>query len=168
MSDATQTSRRGAVRALGLTIAAAAASGAAACAQEDGVFIDRGVEGHWLTEDGAAIVEITACGPRSSAVCGSIRALPNIESDPEIAAHAPELCGLTLLYNLTHEAGGRWTGGQVLDPETERLYDVSARVDRGLLRLHVSEGIAALGESIIWTPAEPSRGGCEPTPPAGN
>lgn len=146
--------------ACGLGLAIAAVVSAPAAAQLD-------PRGFWRTEDRAAIVEIAACPEGGEALCGVVVAL-NMQ-DPEVVAHADELCGLTLLRDLALDpAAGRWRGGRLFDPETDATYDAAIEaVDRGglfangdVLRVTVHEGVEALGIVVRWRRTTPPPRRC--------
>jgi len=113
------------------------------------------VQGHWMTEDSALVVEITACEEGSSVLCGFIRALPGAKTDTELARYAAELCNLPLLSNLTlDEAKSRWSGGDIFDPETEQMYAVYIQRKPDHLKVRAFEGSEWMGETLMWTAFE--------------
>jgi len=65
------------------------------------------------------------------------------------------LVGLQVLWGF-HADGGEWAGGQVLDPETGKIYHASLAVEDGgqKLRLHGYIGIPLLGRTEYWVRAE--------------
>jgi len=65
------------------------------------------------------------------------------------------LVGLQVLWGF-HPDGGQWSGGQVLDPETGKIYRASLAVEDGgrKLRLHGYIGIPLLGRTEYWVRAE--------------
>lgn len=81
--------------------------------------------------------------------------------DPHEAVRVCEKCtdarkgqpilGMTILTGLRHE-GDRWTGGEVLDPETGSVYHCSMRLEDGgaklVLRGYI--GISLFGRSQTW------------------
>lgn len=116
--------------------------------------------GHWLTQDGSILVEITPCAPHPSARCGFIRALPG--DDPALVAHAGDLCGLPVLTNLTFNATKRrWDAGELFDPESEQIHDAIVRVDGERLVVRAYEGWEWMGTDLHWQPAAPTQVGCE-------
>lgn len=65
------------------------------------------------------------------------------------------LVGLQVLWGF-HADGGQWSGGQVLDPETGRIYRASLALEDGgkKLRLHGYIGIPLFGRSEYWLRVE--------------
>jgi uncharacterized protein (DUF2147 family) len=60
------------------------------------------------------------------------------------------------MQNGAHQNGGEWTGGQVLDPETGKIYRASISVDAGgkMLRLHGYFVVPVLGRTKYWQRVE--------------
>jgi len=65
------------------------------------------------------------------------------------------LVGLQVLWAF-HPEGSGWSGGQVLDPETGRIYRASLALEDGgkKLRLHGYFGIPLFGRSEYWLRVE--------------
>jgi len=65
------------------------------------------------------------------------------------------LVGLRVLWGF-HADGSGWSGGQVLDPETGRIYRASLALEDGgrRLRLHGYIGIPLLGRTEHWVRAQ--------------
>ncbi len=65
------------------------------------------------------------------------------------------LVGLQILWGLKKN-GSQWSGGQVLDPETGKIYRASLALEDGgkKLRLHGYIGIPLLGRTQYWSRAE--------------
>jgi len=126
-------------------------------------------KGYWLTDDRAAAVEFVTCGENGINLCGIIRALPGIKTDPRLAAHASELCGLPLLWDFSFDKKRmRWTGGSILDPETEEVFPAIIWMDGPTLKVHAYEGVEAFGVTFDWTPTPVSNLGCEVGQPSSN
>ncbi len=120
------------------------------------------VLGHWLTDDGALIIEVTACEEGSELLCGFIRALPGAGRDPALAKYASELCGLPLLSNLSYnENKKRWDGGEIFDPESEQLYDVHIQAKKKNLFVRAYDGRERMGETYKWPIVPASTLGCD-------
>jgi uncharacterized protein (DUF2147 family) len=64
------------------------------------------------------------------------------------------LVGLQVLWGF-HADGSQWSGGQVLDPETGKIYRASMALEDGgkHLRLHGYIGIPLLGRTEHWVRA---------------
>jgi uncharacterized protein (DUF2147 family) len=134
----------------------------AADAKQSSIIADNKLFGYWLSEDQAIVVEITVCSPETDILCGFIRAVPGMNTDPELAQHAAELCHIPILSNLEfNKKKQRWDGGQIFDPETEQLYDVFVSVKGADLKVRAFEGVEALGETLTWTSVPASNYGCE-------
>ena len=61
------------------------------------------------------------------------------------------LIGLQILWGF-HQNGNQWSGGQVLDPETGRIYRATLAPEDGgkKLRLHGYFGISLFGRTQYW------------------
>ena len=61
------------------------------------------------------------------------------------------LVGLRILWDLTPD-GNRWTGGEILDPDTGRIYKCTITLDNGGRRLKVRGfiGFSLLGRTEYW------------------
>jgi uncharacterized protein (DUF2147 family) len=141
---------------LGFALIAPLQAGAQNTAQKDEVL------GHWLTDDGALIIEVTACEEGTDYLCGFIRALPGAGRDPELAKYASELCGLPLLSNLGYnENKKRWDGGEIFDPESEQLYDVHIQAKKKNLIVRAYDGRERMGETYKWPTVPASTLGCD-------
>jgi len=115
--------------------------------------------GRWKTIDDAtgktkSIVEISE---ESGVFYGRIETL----FDPPVPHPTCYLCngakkdqplvGLQVLWGF-HADGGQWSGGQVLDPETGKIYRASLAIEDGgrKLRLRGYIGIPLLGRTEYW------------------
>ena len=85
-----------------------------------------GIEGYWVTADGAALVQIAPCGPR---LCGTIRRVlrrgPNVPvsdvHNPQASLRTRPLVGLQVLTAFTR-SGSQWVDGRAYDPKSGRSY----------------------------------------------
>ncbi len=61
------------------------------------------------------------------------------------------LLGLDILWGF-HQDGAQWTGGQVLDPETGKVYSATITIEDGgkKLKLRGYIGISLLGRTQYW------------------
>jgi uncharacterized protein (DUF2147 family) len=61
------------------------------------------------------------------------------------------LVGLRILWDLTQD-GDRWTGGEILDPDTGRIYRCSITLNDGGKKLKVRGfiGLSLLGRTEYW------------------
>ena len=61
------------------------------------------------------------------------------------------LVGLRILWDLTPD-GNRWTGGEILDPDTGRIYRCSIALGDGgkKLKVHGFIGFSLLGRTEYW------------------
>lgn len=144
----------------------AAASTAPAAANQSGVL------GHWLTENGKAIIQIMPCG---DSLCGRIAWLQRAHdmsgkpkrdaNNPDPGERARPLCGLQLIDSLS-PAGGR-TGGQsfgdgrIYNARNGKTYGVEVNlVGSDTLEVRGYYGISLLGRTQSWQRADSDRGGC--------
>jgi uncharacterized protein (DUF2147 family) len=125
--------------------------------------------GRWKTVDDATgkVKSIVAIREENGKLYGTIETL----FDPPVAHPICYLCsgalkdrplvGLQVLsgfvHNGAHQSGsdhpnGEWTGGQVLDPETGKIYRASLSVDAAgkTLRLHGYLVVPVLGRTEHW------------------
>ena len=67
------------------------------------------------------------------------------------------LVGLQVLWGFK-QSGGQWSGGQVLDPETGKIYRASLSLEDGgkKLRLHGYVGVPLFGRTQHWQRVESS------------
>lgn len=118
-----------------------------------------GVLGRWLTDDGAGVVEIAACG---SALCGRLVAVlapkaPDHDiNNPDRARRGRPLLGLAILSGLVRGNDG-WSGGQAYDPKAGRSYRASIRLARDG-RLDVTGCLLFLCRTRHWTRFVEKRG----------
>ena len=103
--------------------------------------------GHWLTENGRAIVRIAPC---DSAACGHV-----VWTEGQ-----GRRCGATILGALRREGPGRWAGGYVEDPRDGTRYAARLRAEGMRLELRGYVGLPLLGRSQTWTRVPDDRGGC--------
>ncbi len=125
------------------------------------IMADSELFGYWLSEDRTIVVEITSCSQESEALCGFIRAVPGIDNNIELSAHAAKLCNIPILSNLVFNPDQkRWDSGHIFDPETRQLYDVHIRTKGTKLIIRAFDKLEMLGETLIWTSVPFSNYGC--------
>jgi uncharacterized protein (DUF2147 family) len=119
--------------------------------------------GRWKTIDDATgkVKSIVAISDDNGMLSGTIEQL----FDPPVPHPTCYLCtgakkdvplvGLQVLWGF-HADGNSWSGGQVLDPETGKIYRASLMVEDGgkRLRLHGYIGIPLFGRTEYWVRAE--------------
>jgi len=96
------------------------------------------VTGHWITEDGKALVEITACG---TSLCGRVAKIldpdpnrPTTDShNPDPAKRGRPLLGLTILSGFA--VSGQYWKGQIYDPKSGSTYRSYLKIDNGQLNV---------------------------------
>ncbi|MEM7497252.1 MAG: DUF2147 domain-containing protein [Pseudomonadota bacterium] len=127
-----------------------------------------GVLGHWLTENGKAIIEIVSCGER---LCGRIAwlrkqrdisgRLKTDANNPDPGARARPLCGLRLIDSLAPSGGQSFGDGRIYNAKNGKTYGLEVNlVDRDTLEVRGYYGISLLGRTQSWQRAESDRGGC--------
>ena len=86
------------------------------------------------------------------------KAFPKPGEDPEPkcdkcdgARHNQPVLGMTILWGLTQQ-GDEYQGGEILDPESGKIYRVKMKLTDGGKKLEVRGfiGISLLGRSQIW------------------
>ena len=108
-------------------------------------------EGFWITGDKNIVVATGACKKGSPMLCGIIVAVPGAARDAELARYNLQLCRLPVIWDLNWSPeAGQWDNGKILDPETEKVYDLSASFEGKALQLVVSEGKNRQSQSLIW------------------
>lgn len=119
--------------------------------------------GQWKTIDDATgkAKSIVAIREENGKLYGSIEKIFN----PPVPHPTCYLCtgamkdrplmGLQILWGFTWD-GARWSGGQVLDPETGKIYRTSLLLAAGgaKLRLHGYIGIPLFGRTQYWLRVE--------------
>jgi len=106
------------------------------------------VYGYWLTENRRAIVEIAPCGEQA---CGVL-----VWTRRDSAA-----CGERMIGDLERQDRGRWAGGYVRDPRSDKRYGAVLTVeDATRLTVRGYLGVPLLGRSQVWTRVDGTRGGC--------
>ncbi|MCV0424775.1 MAG: DUF2147 domain-containing protein [Roseibium sp.] len=112
---------------------------------------DTPVEGFWITEDESLVVATGACEEGSSELCGIIVGVPGATRDAALSRYKSQLCGLPILWDLKWAPqADRWVEGKILDPETEKIYDLSATFKGPVLQLQVSNDQSGRGLSLTW------------------
>lgn len=115
----------------------------------------RDAQGEWWTPGFNARVRIEACG--DGAVCGRITWLWD-DKPQGIAAKSP-LLGKRVIDRMRPAEPGRWTGGQLYNPEDDRDYQGSLQL-RSESTLVVSGCVLFICQTQIWRRADPGR--CPP------
>src|SRR6056297_2528434 len=145
--------------------AALAAVPAPAPAMTDPVF------GHWLIENGKAIIELMPCDGKA---CGRIVWLEtprDVTGEPKTDDRNPDpgqrrrpLCGLMLIEGLERDAAGEWSGGHIYSSRDGRTFGVevmSPGIAARELWVRGYVGLPILGKSQVWTRVAGDRGGCD-------
>ena len=110
------------------------------------------ISGHWITEDGKALVTIGRCG---NTVCGRVtRILATAPKDPPVDENNPDktlrhrpILGLTVLSGFT-DKGDDWRG-KIYSPEEGKSYRSIIERD-GPNRLKVKGCIAFFCKTQHW------------------
>lgn len=58
--------------------------------------------------------------------------------------------GLTFLWGLKDEGNGTWSGGQVIDPKTGKIYKAKITVNGNKLNVRAYVGVSLLGRTQTW------------------
>jgi uncharacterized protein (DUF2147 family) len=116
------------------------------------------IEGVWLNEDGDGWIELKIV---SGELTGSIAGSPQDpdsakpprldDKNPDPALRSRSLLGLTILKGFRHEANGRWTDGQIYDPNSGKTYRGTITViDDNTLDLRGYVGVPLFGRTETW------------------
>ena len=120
------------------------------------------IEGVWLSADGTGWIriELGADGPIGS-IAGSPddpeRRKPSDkdELNPDPALRKRPLLGLTIMDGFKSAGEGKWTNGQIYDPNSGKTYKCKlTMVDANTLELRGYIGIALFGRTEQWTRRE--------------
>ena len=115
------------------------------------------VEGTWLSADGDGLIEISVVGEE---LRGTILGSPNDDPEREkYDVHNPDpglrgrkLVGLEIITGFRYDGDGKWSGGQIYDPNSGKTYQGKIRlVERDKLHLRGFIGISLIGRTEIWT-----------------
>jgi uncharacterized protein (DUF2147 family) len=113
------------------------------------------IAGRWLTEDGAAIVQVGPCG---TSTCGRIatvvKARPGAPTtdvnNPDAALRSRPMVGLPILSGFT-QSGNEWRG-RIYDPRNGKSYkSIVTRGENDTLR--VKGCIAFICQTQVWKAA---------------
>lgn len=116
----------------------------------------------WLTEDGSLALAVGACEAGSAVSCGIIAGVPGAARDADLARHRSDLCQLPVIWDLKWNAAEkRWTGGQILDPETGKTHKLHVVAKGSDLELHVFEDGNKGRYTLILKPVEAFEDPCE-------
>ena len=126
-------------------------SWASACAQE--------VFGKWNTVDDKTheIRSIVEIYPINGRAFGKVVAITDPERQEDICTACDDddprknqpILGMVIMKGLK-KAGNTWTGGEVLDPETGKIYKCKMWIDNGSLVIRGYLGFTWLGRSQTW------------------
>jgi uncharacterized protein (DUF2147 family) len=95
-------------------------------------------DGEWMIKD--VVLTIFDCG---HLVCGRIVWL----KDP---ARRPVQCGRTIVWGLVGQGQNEWTGGSILDPDTNTTYQLSAKLQAdNTLNARIFKGLPVIGETEV-------------------
>lgn len=122
---------------------------------------DLDVAGHWVTPDGASIVEISDCGDGTP--CGVVVAvhpehggMVADHNNPDHALRGRSMVGVTLLHGFEPHRGA-WGAGAIYNPKDGRTY-------RARLRLLSDEALSVSGclgpicKKLVWERADAEDG----------
>ncbi len=119
--------------------------------------------GRWKTVDDATgkVKSIVAIREEGGKLYGTVETLfdPPVPHPTCFRCGGPmkdlPLVGLEILSGFKQD-GNQWSGGEVLDPESGRIYHASLMLEDGgkKLRLHGYIGIPLLGRTQYWLRAE--------------
>lgn len=113
------------------------------------------IVGHWLTEDGSAVIAVAPCG---SVLCGHVErvvktmpgATRNDSHNPDPALRARAILGVPILTGFT-DAGADWRG-RIYNPQDGKTYkSIVTREGDGTLK--VKGCISFFCRAQVWTPA---------------
>jgi uncharacterized protein (DUF2147 family) len=114
------------------------------------------IEGTWLSGDGDGLIFIKLAG---SSIVGRILGSPDPDPerpttdtqnpDPDLRNRA--LLGLEILQGFSYDGDGRWSGGEIYDPNSGKTYRCNLTlVDTNTLKVRGFIGIALIGRTETW------------------
>lgn len=117
--------------------------------------------GLWATKDDKtgrtrAIVEIRETQGTLSAVI--VKAFPE-PGDPTICTKCPgqlkdhPFLGLRFAWGLKAKEGGEWSNGEILDPESGKIYHAKIILKGDKLYVRGYIGVSIIGRTQVWTRA---------------
>jgi uncharacterized protein (DUF2147 family) len=116
--------------------------------------------GTWLTQDGEAIVEITA---EDDTLMGKIVWLkepldengrPKLDDNNPHGAKATIL-GLVILKDFSADGDSKWSGGTIYDPDNGKTYKCTMKLKEGALHIRGFIGVSLFGRTAVWTRTDP-------------
>ena len=114
------------------------------------------VEGTWLSGDGDGLIAVKINGSQISA---TILGSPNDDAErPKTDTRNPDptlrqraLLGLEIFSGFHYDGDGRWSGGQIYDPNSGKTYSCKLKlIDRDTLYVRGYIGIALIGRTETW------------------
>lgn len=58
--------------------------------------------------------------------------------------------GVTVVQNLKHADGNKYTGGTIIDPQSSKSYKLNATLEGNKLQMRGYVGVSALGRTQTW------------------
>ena len=114
------------------------------------------IAGTWLSGDGDGLIEIVRKG---ESISGHILGSATGESDrPDKDLNNPDpqlrerpLVGLQILGGFTYDGEGKWSGGQIYDPNSGNTYRCKLKlIDANTLKVRGFIGVSLLGRTETW------------------
>ena len=114
------------------------------------------IAGTWLSGDGDGLIEIVNSGDSiTGRILGSAMDDPG-RPDKDLKNPDPKLrdrplVGLQILGGFTYDGDGKWSGGQIYDPNTGNTYRCKLKlVDANTLKVRGFIGISLIGRTETW------------------
>ena len=103
--------------------------------------------GVWATQDGDARIKVEPCHRHPERLCGYIVWVA--DADSASSSGTPSLVGFRLLSRFRPDGRGGWSGGEILDPRSGRVYRAELAL-RSADELRVSGCLLVFCGSQIW------------------
>ncbi len=114
--------------------------------------------GNWTTIDDAtgkprAVVKVSVTNGQLS---GTITRIYAQAGDTGMCQNCPgefkdkPVKGLQFLWGLKEESDGQWSGGQILDPKTGKIYKAKLNLEGNKLLVRGYVGFSLLGRTQTW------------------
>ena len=114
------------------------------------------IAGTWLSGDGDGLIEIESTGSSiTGRILGSAKDDPG-RPDKDLQNPDPKLrdrplVGLKILGGFTYDGDGKWSGGQIYDPNSGNTYRCKLRlIDANTLKVRGYVGVSLFGQTESW------------------
>ncbi len=114
--------------------------------------------GHWLTEEGKAVVEVYRCDDQ---FCGKIVWLKEPKNEdgtekldtenPDPGKRDRKIIGLNIVWGFRYDGDNKWVGGKIYDPDNGKTYSCKMNLKGDTLKVRGYIGFSLIGRTTVWT-----------------